>query len=118
MNASDASTTDALTLALLGWLHHRYEQQDDAKVVALHELVAYTGAKTDIVKKRLQKLRELKLLQVVERQHPKGYQYEPFAVQERHWLSTNEEALQETYLEALADWTTDTPLDLPKKWRR
>lgn len=117
----ERSPADALNLALLGQLRDAYLTHKDAPAekltLSLPELAKATGAKAELVKKRLAALRLLHLVKIVEHQ-PKGYQWEPFAHKQRHWLSDDEAAEQAHLLAALDDWQPTDAIPLAKKWRR
>jgi hypothetical protein len=115
------TTVEPLNLALLGQLYLAYEahQADTFAPVTLSlpELAQLTGAKSELVKKRLLHLRLLELVLVVGQQ-PKGYQWNPFAHKHQAWLSPDDAMAQAGLLAALADWTPEAPVPLAKKWRR
>jgi len=112
---------DALNVALLGHLRDAFlaskAEYSDNITLSLPELAKLTGAKAELAKKRLAQLRLLHLVKIVEHQ-PKGYQWEPFALKQRHWLSDDESQEQATLLEALEAWQPHDAVPLAKKWRR
>ncbi len=117
----ESPTADALNLALLGQLRDAYlaykDDYNEKLTLSLPELAKATGAKAELVKKRLAALRLLHLIKIVEHQ-PKGYQWEPFAQKQRHWLSDDEATEQAYLLAALDEWQPTDAIPLAKKWRR